>query len=60
MAADRRAEATAVLDIGGYVPCGLVPVLVGWIVDRTSLALGTVCFALFITLVALGVGSFVQ
>lgn len=60
VAADRRAEATGVLNIGGYVPCGLMPVLTGWIVDRTSLALGTTCFALFITSVALGVWLFVR
>ncbi len=57
---ERRAEATGVLNIGGYVPCGLMPVLTGLLVDRTSLALGTTCFALFITTVALGVWQFVR
>lgn len=58
--AGHRAEATAVLNIGGYVPCGLMPVLTGLLVDRTSLALGATCFASFITLVALGVWLFVR
>jgi MFS family permease len=57
---DRRAEATAVLNMGAYVPCGLMPVLTGLLVDRTSLALGTTCFALFISIVALGVWLFVR
>lgn len=57
---DRRAEATGVLNIGGYIPCGLMPVLTGLLVDRTSLALGTTCFAVFITFVALGVSLFVR
>ena len=53
------AEANGVLNIGGYVPCGLMPMLTGALVDRTSLAFGTVCFALFVTVVAIGVWRFV-
>jgi hypothetical protein len=41
--------------MGGYVPCGLTPVLTGLLVDRTSLAFGVTGFALCITLVAFGV-----
>jgi MFS family permease len=57
---ERRAEATAVLNMGGYVPCGLTPVLTGLLVDRTSLAFGITCFALCITIVAIGVWLFVR
>jgi MFS family permease len=56
----RRAEATAVLNMGGYVPCGLMPVLTGLLVDRTSLAFGVTCFALSIMLVAIGVWLLVR
>jgi MFS family permease len=51
----RRAEATSVLNMGGYVPCGLTPVLTGLLVDHTSLAFGVTCFALGVTVVAVGV-----
>jgi MFS family permease len=57
---DRRAEATAVLNMGSYVPCGLTPVLTGLLVDRTSLAFGVTCFALCITIVAVGAWLFVR
>ncbi|TKC92739.1 MFS transporter [Polyangium fumosum] len=56
----RRAEATAVLNIGGYVPCGLMPILTGLLVDRTSLAFGTTCFAVGMTLIAVGSWLFVR
>jgi len=58
--AERRAEATALLNMGGYVPCGLMPVFTGLLVDRTNLAFGITCFALCITLIAIGVWLLVR
>jgi MFS family permease len=57
---ERRAEATAVLNMGGYIPCGLMPILTGVLVDHTSLAFGINCFALCITTIALGVWLWVR
>jgi MFS family permease len=57
---ERRAEATAILNMGGYVPCGLMPVFTGLLVDRTNLAFGITCFALCITIVAIGVWLLVR
>jgi MFS family permease len=41
----RRGEANAVLNIGGYVPCGLMPILTGLLVDRAGLVFAANCFA---------------
>lgn len=57
---ERRAEATAILNMGGYFPCGLMPVLTGLLVDRTNLAFGITCFALCITIIAIGVWLLVR
>jgi hypothetical protein len=57
---ERRAEATAILNMGGYVPCGLLPVLTGLLVDRTNFGFGITCFALCITVVAVGVWLLVR
>jgi hypothetical protein len=57
---ERRAEATAILNMGGYVPCGLMPVLTGLLVDRTSLAFGVAAFAFCITIIAIGVWRLVR
>ena len=57
---ERRAEATAILNMGGYVPCGLMPVLTGLLVDRTNLAFGITCFAVCIAIIALGVWLLVR
>ena len=48
---ERRPQANALLNIGGYVPCGLLPVLTGIAVDRVGLAKGTLIFAMLITAV---------
>ncbi len=45
---ERRPAANALLNIGGYVPCGLLPVATGFAVDRLGLAQGTLLFALLI------------
>jgi len=46
--AHRRGEANAVLNIGGYVPAGLMPALTGVLADRVGLATATNSFAVFV------------
>jgi len=41
----RRAEANAVLNFGGYVPAGLLPVATGYLIDRVGFATGAGIFA---------------
>ncbi len=48
VAAERRASANALLNIGGYVPCGLLPLITGVLVDVRGLAQGTLLFAALI------------
>lgn len=43
--ADRRAEANAVLNIGGYIPAGLMPVATGFVIDLMGLPFGATLFA---------------
>ncbi|HFZ2534595.1 TPA: MFS transporter [Pseudomonas aeruginosa] len=52
----RRAEANAVLNIGGYIPAGLLPVAAGYLIDRLELAAGATVFAVVLALAA-GVGG---
>ncbi|TNL08713.1 MFS transporter [Kosakonia cowanii] len=56
---ERRAEANAVLNIGGYVPAGLLPVAAGFLIDRLGLAGGATTFAVVLSLVAVFGGLFV-
>ncbi|VFR23439.1 major facilitator superfamily MFS_1 [plant metagenome] len=52
----RRAEANAVLNIGGYIPAGLLPVAAGYLIDRMGLAAGATLFTVVLGL-AVGVGG---
>lgn len=52
-----RAQANAVLNIGGYVPAGLLPVATGYLMDAVGLATGATLFALVLTLTALVGGA---
>ncbi|MBJ7532712.1 MFS transporter [Rhodomicrobium vannielii ATCC 17100] len=56
---ERRAEANAVLNIGGYIPAGLMPMATGLVIDRAGLATGAICFAVVLAAVAIAGGSFV-
>jgi hypothetical protein len=58
--ADRRAEANAVMNFGGYIPAGLLPVLTGYLIDFTGLATGATIFAAALGLVAAAGATFVQ
>ncbi|RAT18004.1 MFS transporter [Lonsdalea populi] len=51
-----RAQANAVLNIGGYIPAGLLPVAAGYLVDAVGLASGATLFALVLTAAALAGG----
>ncbi|MCB5190539.1 MFS transporter [Methylobacillus arboreus] len=48
-----RAQANAVLNIGGYIPAGLLPVATGYVMDAVGLATGATLFALVLMVTAL-------
>ena len=52
-----RAQANAVLNIGGYIPAGLLPVATGYLIDAVGLASGATLFALVLTVTALVGGT---
>ena len=52
-----RAQSNAVLNIGGYIPAGLLPVAAGYLIDSVGLASGATLFALLLALVALISGA---
>jgi len=56
---ERRAEANAVLNIGGYIPAGLMPMATGLVIDWAGLAAGAASFALVLAAVAVAGGVFV-
>jgi MFS family permease len=49
---NHRAEANAVLNIGGYIPAGLMPVATGFAIDAIGLSLGATLFAMVLVLIA--------
>lgn len=56
---NHRAEANAVLNIGGYIPAGLMPVVTGMIIDRAGLSLGATLFAMALASIAVLGGAVV-
>ncbi|OIN45760.1 MFS transporter [Pseudomonas azotoformans] len=50
--AQRRAEANAVFNMGGYVPAGAIPVLIGYLIDFWGLSIGISSLALIIASLA--------
>jgi len=42
---ERRAEELALLNMGAYLPAGLLPVCAGWLTDDVGLSAGTTAFA---------------
>ncbi|MBV7550225.1 MFS transporter [Pseudomonas sp. PDM26] len=50
--AQRRAEANAVFNMGGYVPAGAIPVLTGYLIDFWGLNIGISSLALIIASLA--------
>lgn len=55
----RRAEANAVLNMGGYLPAGLLAVSTGYAIDFLGLSAGVVMFAIALALSALVFGAVV-
>ncbi|MCG8709389.1 MFS transporter [Brenneria sp. 4F2] len=55
----RRAEANAVLNIGGYIPACLLPVAAGYVIDLCGLANGATLFAVILGLIAGVCGLFI-
>jgi MFS family permease len=58
--AHRRAEANAVLNIGAYVPAGLLPVCTGYLIDQIGLAAGATTFAAVLAIAAATAALFVR
>lgn len=56
----RRAEANAMLNIGGYVPAGLLPVATGYLVDFFGMAIAATLFAGVLMAAAVLGGMFVR
>ncbi|NIF20424.1 MFS transporter [Candidatus Pantoea multigeneris] len=57
---NRRAEANAVMNIGGYIPAGLLPVAAGFLIDALGLASGATIFAAALAIAAILGGLFVN
>ncbi|MGG1948050.1 MFS transporter [Trinickia sp. NRRL B-1857] len=52
-----RAQANAVLNIGGYIPAGLLPVATGYLIDYVGLAAAGMSFGLVLAVTALVAGG---
>ncbi|GAA2335885.1 MFS transporter [Streptomyces cuspidosporus] len=57
--AARLAEANAALNVGGYLPAGLLPVAVGYLSDAVGLSTGTTVFSAVVAAAALAGGAVV-
>ncbi|MBW4080537.1 MFS transporter [Paenibacillus sp. S150] len=55
----RRAEANAVLNLGGYIPAALLPVCTGFLIDSKGLVSGTTGFAFILTVLVISAFFFV-
>lgn len=55
----QRAQANALLNIGGYIPAGLLPVATGFLIDSTSLVVGATTFAVVLISAATFAAHFV-
>jgi MFS family permease len=54
-----RAQANSLLNIGGYIPAGLLPVGTGFLIDAVGLAVGTAIFAVVLISIAAAAAFFV-
>ncbi|MER7792270.1 MFS transporter [Streptomyces sp. NPDC097640] len=57
--AARLAEANAALNVGGYLPAGLLPVAAGYLSDAVGLSAGTTVFSAVVAVAALAGGGVV-
>jgi MFS family permease len=55
----QRAQANSLLNIGGYIPAGLLPVATGFLIDRAGLATGATTFAVVLIAAAAAAAVFV-
>ncbi|MDT4867900.1 hypothetical protein FQZ97_1028320 [compost metagenome] len=55
----RRAQANALLNIGAYIPAGLLPVATGFLMDRSSMGAGATTFAVVVIAAAAVAAGFV-
>jgi hypothetical protein len=55
----RRAQGNSLLNIGGYIPAGLLPVAAGFLIDRVGLAMGATAFAVVLIAAATVAAGFV-
>jgi MFS family permease len=55
----QRAQANSLMNIGGYIPAGLLPVATGFLIDRVGLATGTIGFALLLIATSAAAAGFV-
>jgi MFS family permease len=55
----QRAQANSLLNIGGYIPAGLLPVATGFLIDRAGLAAGATTFAVVLIAAAAAAAGFV-
>lgn len=54
-----RAQANALLNIGAYIPAGLLPVATGFLMDRSSMVAGATTFAVVVIAAAAVAAGFV-
>ncbi|WP_219816601.1 MFS transporter [Arthrobacter sp. Y81] len=54
-----RAEANSILNIGGYIPAGLIPVATGFLIDSVGLGTGATVFAAILAATSIAALTFV-
>jgi len=57
---NHRAEANSVLNIGGYIPAGLIPVATGFLIDTVGLGAGATVFAVILGAASMAALTFVH
>jgi MFS family permease len=55
----QRAQANSLMNIGGYIPAGLLPVATGFLIDHAGLATGATAFAAVLLAAAVVAAGFV-
>ncbi|RXZ38685.1 MFS transporter [Oxalobacteraceae bacterium CAVE-383] len=55
----KRAQANSLMNIGGYIPAGLLPVATGFLIDRAGLAIAATAFATVLIVAAFAAAGFV-
>ncbi len=55
----QRAQANSLLNIGGYIPAGLLPVATGFLIDSVGLTAGAISFAMVLIVAAAAAARFV-